>query len=82
MLQKLLSAAVVIGALRVNMASIIHFYFSEGSGMPFQFNIVDCEATWKTVQILIRWLCQKPADLDLLCFLKRKYLGSAGQGLI
>ena len=34
---------------------------------------------WKTVQILIRYLCQKPADLDLQCFQNRC---SAGQGLI
>ena len=28
------------------------------------------------------WLCQKPADLDLQCFSKRKKkCGSAGQGL-
>ena len=30
--------------------------------------------------ILIRWLCEKPADLDLQCFLKRINLGSIGQG--
>ena len=23
---------------------------------------------WETVWILIRWLCEKPADLDLQCF--------------
>ena len=32
--------------------------------------------------ILIRWHCQKPADVDLQCFQKRINLGSAGQGLI
>ena len=31
--------------------------------------------------ILIRWLRQKPADLDLQCFQKRINEGSAGQGL-
>ena len=40
------------------------------------------QAVWKTVWFLIRWLHQKPADLDLHCFLKRIYLGSVGQGLI
>ena len=30
---------------------------------------------WRTVQIQISWLLQKPADLNL------HYLGSAGQGL-
>ena len=32
--------------------------------------------------ILIRWLHQKPADLDLQCFQIGINLGSAGQGLI
>ena len=32
--------------------------------------------------ILIRWLCQKPADLDLQCLQKRINPVSAGQGLI
>ena len=39
---------------------------------------------WKTIGILIRWLLQKPADLDLTVFLKKKRRinpGSAGQGL-
>ena len=31
--------------------------------------------------ILIRWLPQKPADLDLKCFQKRKHAGLAGQGV-
>ena len=31
----------------------------------------------KTVWILISWLLMKPADLDLHCFLKRIYSGSA-----
>ena len=46
------------------------------------FNTVDSEAAWKTVQLLISWLCQKPADLDLHCFLNKLYIGSKGQGLI
>ena len=34
------------------------------------------------VHILIRWLRQNPADLDLHCFLKRIYPGgSSAQGL-
>ena len=32
--------------------------------------------------ILIRWLCQKPADLDLQCFENRIDPDSAGQWLI
>ena len=43
---------------------------------------VDSPVAWKTMQILIRWLHQKPSDLDLHCFLKRICLGSAGQVLI
>ena len=35
----------------------------------------------KTVWILIRWLLQKPADLDLHCFQKWIGLGSALQRL-
>ena len=37
---------------------------------------------WKTVWILIRWLHQKPADLDLQCFKKNTHIkpGSVGQG--
>ena len=35
---------------------------------------------WKTVWILIRWLHQKPADLNGQCFQKRIYPGSAGGG--
>ena len=31
--------------------------------------------------ILIRWLRQKPVDLDLQCFQKRINLGSVGQWL-
>ena len=27
-----------------------------------------CHVVWKTVQILIRWVLKKPADLDLHCF--------------
>ena len=40
------------------------------------------QSEWKTVWILIRWLRQKPADLDLQCFQKRINPHSAGQGLI
>ena len=32
--------------------------------------------------ILISWLHQEPADLDVQCFQKRINTGSAGQGLI
>ena len=46
----------------------------------FQLQL-DFEVAWITVQILIRWLCQKPSDLDLHCFLKKIYYGSAGHGL-
>ena len=53
---------------------MIHFCFP-ASGI----NTVDSKAASKTVQILIRWLCQKPADLDLHCFLK--YPGATGLGL-
>ena len=42
---------------------------------------MDSEASCKTVQILIRWLHQKPADLDLHCFQNRIYPGTAEQGL-
>ena len=56
--------------------------------LPSQFiqltnfnNTVDSKGAWKAVQILVSWLHKKPADLDLHCFLKRIYPGSAGQGL-
>ena len=39
------------------------------------------QAEWKTVWILIRWLCQKPAELDLQCLYKMIYPSSAGQEL-
>ena len=42
-------------------------------------NLFDSAAAWKTVQILIRWLRQKPADLNLHCFLQRIHPGSARQ---
>ena len=35
---------------------------------------------WKTVWILISWLHEKPADLELQCFQKRIHQGPAGQG--
>ena len=38
------------------------------------------QSEWKTVWILIRWLHEKPADLDLQYFQNRINLGSAGQG--
>ena len=44
-------------------------------------NTVDSKAARTSVQILISWLQQKPADLDLHCFLKRIKSVSAGQGL-
>ena len=33
------------------------------------------------MQILIRWLHQKPADLNLHCFIEKIYQSSAGHGL-
>ena len=44
-------------------------------------NLLDSACACKTVQILIRWLRQKPADLDLHSFLKRIHPGSARQML-
>ena len=47
---------------------------------PLQFLSFNCsipvinmslQAEWKTVWILIRWLHEKPADLNLQCFQKR-----------
>ena len=35
-----------------------------------------CHVVWKTVWILISWLLQKPADLDLHCFQLSLYLVS------
>ena len=57
------------------------FLFSKQFSCVISINILDSEAACKTVQILVRWLCQKPADLDLHCFLKRIYRESTGQGL-
>ena len=42
----------------------------------------ESDTAWKTVQILIIWLCQKPADLDIRCFHKKIYPGSAGQRIM
>ena len=36
---------------------------------------MDSEAVLKTVQILIRWLHQKPSDLDLHCFSREDISG-------
>ena len=49
--------------------------------MPAKFVCMYFQSQWKTVWILIRWLLQKPSDLDLQCFQKRINLGSTGQGL-
>ena len=68
MSQNFSSAAVVIGALRVNL--------QHGPVVSMHLH-----AEWKTVLIQISWLHQKPADLDLQCFQKRINSGSAGQGL-
>ena len=40
------------------------------------------QAELKTVLILIRWLPQRPADLDRHCFQKRINLGSAGSTVV
>ena len=48
----------------------------------YSMNTVDSKAAWKTVQILVRWLRQKPADLNLHCFLKRLYANTERQGLM
>ena len=45
-------------------------------------DMMDSVAARKAVQIQISWLHQKPADLDLHCFLKRMHVVLAGQGLI
>ena len=51
----------------INMSHSLLFssYFS----CTILFDAVDSEAEWKIVQIQIRRLHQKPADLDLHCFL-------------
>ena len=52
---------------------------------PTNFYCVNLEAFFsirvETVWILVRWLHQKPADLDLQCFKKRINLGSVGQAI-
>ena len=60
---------------------------------PSQFYIIDSQqhlsckhvcffqSEWKTLLILIRWLRQKPADLDLQSSQNRINPGTAGQGL-
>ena len=47
-----------------------------------EFNSLDSRATLNTVWILISWLLQKPADLDLHSFQKTIYIVSVGQGFI
>ena len=57
------------------------FLFSSQFCRVISINTVNSEAAWKTVLSLIRWLRQKPDELDLHCFLMRNYQdGSAGQG--
>ena len=51
-------------------------YFYELHSSPI-FILLTCNmpvvrSEWKTVWILIRWLRQKPADLDLHCFKKKR----------
>ena len=43
------------------------------------FNIMDAQVERKIVWILISWILQKPADLDLHCFLNQIYRGWTGQ---
>ena len=50
-------------------------FFSQFSGV-ITINTVDFKAVWKTVQLLNKPADQKPADLDLHCFLNRIYLDS------
>ena len=47
----------------------------------FKFISMYFQSIWKTVWIQIRWLHQKPSDLDLQCFQKWTNLGSAGKWL-
>ena len=46
----------------------MHFFLGTLRVNPPAFKL---QAEWKTVWILIRWLHQKPADLDLNCFQKK-----------
>ena len=51
------------------------------SGYLFPTVAINLHTWWQTVQIQIRWLLQKPTDLDLHSLKNRMYPGSAGQGL-
>ena len=64
----------------INMV-YISLLFSDKFSCVISINSIVSKAAWKTVQILIRWLPQKPSDLELHCFLKRIYSSSAEQGL-
>ena len=50
----------------------IHFCFSASpSSVLISISKMDSEIEWKTVQILLIWLHQELADLDLCCFRKK-----------
>ena len=72
---------------KVNPCHAVYFYILHSSRICIVFarttTVVSMQflSEWKTVWILIRWLHQKSADLDLQCFLNRIKLGSALQGL-
>ena len=51
-------------------------YIKQGDNYCMYF-----QSEWKTVWLLISWLRQRPADLDLQCFRNRKNWVAAGQGL-
>ena len=55
----------------INITHLFQF-FSQFSCV-ISITAVNTKTAWKTVQILIRWLLQKPADLDLHRFL-REYI--------
>ena len=62
----------------LSLRSLFCLFLSNG----FTQVLLYIQSEWKTIWLLIRWLHQKPADLDLECFKKKRIKGgSVRQGL-
>ena len=69
----------VENVLRANIGTLT--LFSSEFRCVISINTVDLKNVWKTLQTLIRWLCQRPADLELHYFLKRIYPVQQDKGI-
>ena len=65
----------VIGCcLTLVMLNYIFMYYTPPQFLPCPVVSMYFQSKWGTVWILIRWLCQKSADVDLHCFQKGQVL--------